>query len=167
MGDPLERLSARPLADIVQWIEPLGEGDELAHAADRIAAAGDGLPVVDSDGRLVGYLTERDLLEALFPAYLQEFRNTEFLTRDFPSLVRKARDAAKTTVADHMSRDPVHIDLDDSESHAAELFLHHGIRSLPVVTNDRRVSGVVRLADMVQSLLQACGALPPQSSTPD
>jgi len=166
MDDSVERLSARPLADIVRRIEPLGEDDELAHAAHRIADAGGGLPVVDADSRLVGYLAERDLLEALFPAYLQDFRNTEFLTRDFPSLVRKARDAAKTTVADHMSRDPVAIDLDGSESHAAELFLHHGIRSLPVVTNDMRVSGVVRLADMVQSLLRACGALPPESSTP-
>lgn len=161
MGDPLERLQPKPLAELVQRVQPLGEGDDLAHAADRIAAAGGGLPVVDADGRLVGYLAERDLLEALFPAYLQQFRNTEFLTRDFPSLVRRAREAAKAAVADHMSRDPVAIDLDDSESHAAELFLHHGIRSLPVVTNDGRVSGVVRLADMVQSLLQACGALPP------
>lgn len=160
MGDALERLQPKPLAELVQRVEPLAESDDLAHAADRIAEAGGGLPVIGADGHLVGYLAERDLLEALFPAYLQQFRNTEFLTRDFPSLVRKARDAARTTVVDHMSRDPVSIDLDDSESHAAELFLHHGIRSLPVVTGDGRVSGVVRLADMVQSLLQACGALP-------
>lgn len=160
MAEPLERLSPRPLADLVRRVQALDERDDLAHAAGRIAEAGGGLPVVDPDGRLVGYLAERDLLEALFPAYLQQFRNTEFLTRDFPSLVRKARDAATTTVADHMSRDPVAIDLDDSESHAAELFLHHGVRSLPVVTGDRRVSGIVRLADMVQSLLKACGALP-------
>ena len=138
--------------------------DDLAQAADRMADAGGGLPVVDAHGLLVGYLAERDLLEALFPPYLQQFRNTEFLIRDFPSLVRRAREAARTTVADHMSRDPVAIDLDDSESHAAELFLHHGIRSLPVVTGDGRVSGVVRVADMVRSLLQACGALPSGSA---
>ena len=160
IGDSLERLQPKPLAELVRRVEPLRERDDLAHAADRIADAGGGLPVVDASGRLVGYLAERDLLEALFPAYLQQFRNTEFLTRDFPSLVRKAREAAQTTVADHMSRDPVAVDLDDSESHAAELFLHHGVRSLPVVTSDRQVSGVVRLADMVQSLLRACGALP-------
>jgi len=166
VGDPLERLQPKPLAELVQRVEPLGEADDLAHAADRMADAGGGLPVVDAGGRLVGYLAERDLLEALFPAYLQQFRNTEFLTRDFPSLVRRARDAASTTVGEHMSRDPVAVDLDDSESHAAELFLHHGIRSLPVVTGDRRVSGVVRLADMVQSLLQACGALPAPGEPP-
>ena len=160
MDDSPGRLPARPLADLVHGVAPLAEGDDLAHAADRIAAAGGGLPVVDSQRRLVGYLAERDLLEALFPPYLSEFHSTEFLTRDFSSLVRRVREAAQTTVAEHMSREPVAIDLDDSESHAAELFLHHGLRSLPVVTREGQVSGVVRLADMVHSLLKACGALP-------
>jgi CBS-domain-containing membrane protein len=160
VADPVERLSPRPLAELVRRVEPLRESDDLAHAADRIAAADGGLPVVDPAGRLVGYLSERDLLEALFPAYLQQFRNTEFLTRDFPSLLRRARAAASTTVANHMSRDPVAVDVDDSESHAAELFLHHGLWSLPVTDPDGRVTGVVRLVDMVHSLLRACGALP-------
>jgi CBS domain-containing protein len=154
-------LSPRPLAELVRRVEPLRETDDLAHGADRLADAGGGLPVVDGGGRLVGYLGQRDLLEALFPAYLQEFRNTEFLTKDFPSLVRKASEAARTAVRDHMTREPLAVDLDDSESHAAELFLHDGVGSLPVVTGDDRVIGVVRLADMIQSLLRACGALPP------
>lgn len=160
MDDAAGRLSPRPLADLVRRVEPLHESDNLAHAAERTAEEGGGLPVVDAGGRLVGYLAERDLLEALFPAYLQQFHHTEFLTRDFPSLVRRAREAAATTVAAHMTRDPVAVDVDASESHAAELFLHHGLRSLPVVTGEGRVTGVVRLADMVQSLLRSCGALP-------
>jgi CBS domain-containing protein len=163
MPETSERLSPRPLAELVRRVEPLRETDGLAHAADRLADAGGGLPVVDGSGRLVGYLAERDLLEALFPPYLQQFRNTEFLTKDFPSLVRKAREAAGTSVGEHMTREPLAVDMDDSESHAAELFLHHGVRSLPVVTSQGHVMGVVRLADMIQSLLRACGALPPAS----
>ncbi len=163
MSDSPDHLSRRPLADLVRRVEPLRETDDLVNAADRLADAGGGLPVVGPTGALVGYLAERDLLEALFPAYLTQFRNTGFLTRDFPSLVRKAREAASTTVADHMSTDPVSVHIDDSESHAAELFLRHGLRSLPVVSAGDRVSGVVRLADMVQSLFRACGALPSEA----
>ena len=107
MDEPLERLSPRPLADWCGGWSPCSESDDLAHAADRIAEAGGGCRWLTATGRLVGYLAERDLLEALFPAYLQQFRNTEFLTRDFPSLVRKARAAAATSVGDHMTRDPV------------------------------------------------------------
>lgn len=164
MDGPESGLSPRPLAELVQRVEPLREDDDLARAADRIAEAGGGLPVADAGGRLAGYIAERDVLEALFPAYLQQFRNTEFLTKDFPSLIRKAREAAATTVAEHMSREPVFVDLDDSESHAAELFLHHDVRSLPVVDASQQVIGVVRLADMIRSLLQACGALPPPAA---
>jgi CBS domain-containing protein len=160
LSDPGRGLSPRPLADLVRRVEPLREADTLARAAERLADAGGGLPVVGADDRLIGYLAERDLLEALFPPYLQQFRSTEFLTRDFPSLVRKARESAETRVRDHMTREPLAVDVDDSESHAAELFLHHGVRSLPVVTGDGRVLGVVRLADMILSLLRACGALP-------
>lgn len=160
MGDPSNGLSPRPLAELVRRVESLRETDDLAHGAERLAEAGGGLPVVGTGDRLVGYLAERDLLEALFPPYLKEFRQTEFLTRDFPSLVRKARAAATTSVAEHMTREPIAVHVDDSESHAAELFLHHGVRSLPVVADDGRVTGVVRLADMLLSLLHACGALP-------
>lgn len=160
MDEQAKRLSPRPLADLVHRVEPLREDDLLAGAVARIAEAGAGLPVVDASGRLVGYLSQRDLLEALFPPYLQELHHTGFLTRDFPSLLRTARAAAQSTVGDHMTRDPVAVDDDDSESHAAELFLHHDLESLPVVTGDGRVVGVVRVADMVQSLIEACGALP-------
>jgi CBS domain-containing protein len=160
MAEPADRLAPRPLADLVRRVEPLRESDDLAHAADRIAAEGGGLPVADGAGRLVGYIAERDLLEALFPAYLKQFKNTEFLTRDFPSLVRRARAGARERVGDHMTREPVSLEADDSESHAAELFLHAGIRSLPVTGHGGRVVGVVRLGDMIHSLLQACGALP-------
>lgn len=160
MDDPESRLEPRPLAALVRPVEPLHEGDPLARAAERIAQAGGGLPVVDDEGLLVGYLAERDLLEALFPAYLQQLHNTSFLTRDFPSLMRTARAAAATTVADHMSREPCSVDADDSESHAAELFLHREQPSIAVVDEAGRVVGVVGVADMVQSLLRAAGALP-------
>lgn len=166
MPVPGERLSPRPLADLVRRVQPLHEDDDLTTAADRIADAGGGLPVVDGDGRLVGYFAERDLLASLFPAYLREFRNTEFLTRDFPSLVRTARAAAATTVGTRMTRDPVAVDMDDSESHAAELFLHHDLRSLAVVGEGGRVTGVLLLADMLQSVLRACGAVPAAGDAP-
>ena len=160
MPDPeLAGLSPRPLEQLILPVLPLRLDDRLAGAAERLAEAGGGLPVVDAEGRLAGYLSERELLAAMFPAYLQELRHTEFLTKDFPSLVRRARDAADKPVGELMDSkgEPVFIDADDSESHAAELFLHERVRTLPVVDAERRVIGVVRAVDVVRSLLRACG----------
>ncbi len=153
------RLSPRPLEELIEPVLPLGLDDTLAHAAERLAGGGGGLPVVDADGRLAGYLSERELLAAMFPPYLQELRHTEFLTKDFPSLVRRARDAADRPVRELMeAKDELaFIDADDSESHAAELFLHERVRTLPVVDGEHRVIGVVRAVDVVRSLLRACG----------
>lgn len=155
MSDP-RTPPQQPLASLVQRVVPLDEHERIAAAAPRIAEAGGGLPVAGPDGRLVGYLSERDMLGALFPAYLAEFRNTAFLTRDFRSLLRHAREGSGHRVADHMTRDPAWVEIDDSESHAAELFLHNGLRSLAVVDAERRVVGVLRLGDLIRALLEAC-----------
>ncbi|MFN8122838.1 MAG: CBS domain-containing protein [Thermoleophilia bacterium] len=154
--NPDPGLPMQPLAELVRHVTPLREDETIADAAPRLAEEGGGLPVADAAGRLVGYLSERDMLTALFPAYLAEFRNTAFLTRDFRSLMRHAAEGAGHRVGDHMSREPACVELDDSESHTAELFIHNGLRTLAVVDADRRVVGLLRLGDLISALLEAC-----------
>lgn len=143
----------RPLATLIRTIEPLRPNDPLALAVRRIAEIG-GLPVADGDGRVVGYLSEGDALRALVPGYLRELRHTGFLTRDFPALLRFARRSAAEPVSEHMTRDVEVLDADDSESHAAEVFLHLGVRALPVVDAEGRLLGVVRIADLTARLVE-------------
>lgn len=154
--DTSPELPMHPLASLIRHEPPLHPDEPLAAAATRVAGAGGGLPVADASGRLIGYLANKDLLGALFPAYLSEFRNTAFLTRDFPAMLRHARQGAATTVGEHMSRDPAYVHDDDSESHAAELFLHTGFGSLAVVDANHHVIGVLRLADLIQAVLEGC-----------
>lgn len=146
----------RPLTTLTRTVEPLRLADTLADAVHRIAESG-GLPVVEDDGRVVGYLSEGDTLRALVPGYLRELRHTGFLTRDFPALLRFARRSAGEPVSTHMTRDVEVLDADDSESHAAEVFLHLGVRSLPVVDADGQLLGVVRLADLTARLIEQAG----------
>lgn len=148
----------RPLAGLVRPVTPLGQDELLADVAARITEAGGGLPVADPDGRLIGYLSERDVLRALFPAYLTEFRRTGFLIRDLHSLLRHAGTAATHRVGNHMQPDPPRVGADDSEAHAGELFLHHGAPSIAVVDADGRVTGMLRPGDLVRAILDACRA---------
>lgn len=157
---PPNGLSPRPLEELVRRVAPARVTDRLGAAANRMVKEGGGLPVADGDGKLVGYLSEHDLIAALFPPYLQEIHHTGFLTRDFDSLIRRAGEAAERPVEEVMTREPEALHVDDSESHAAEVFLHHNVRSLPVVDGGNHVRGVVRIADVIQSLLMACGQGP-------
>jgi CBS domain-containing protein len=140
-------------------VRPLSPGDSLGDAAIRIAQEGVGLPVADAAGRLIGFVTERQLLLALFPPYIVQLRSAGVITRDFPALLRRARAAADRRVEEVMTREPKHLTADDSEAHAAELFLHEGVRTLPVVSGDRLV-GVIKVGDVIGSLLAACGRAP-------
>jgi CBS domain-containing protein len=137
----------------MQRVEPLRHDDTVAHAARRIAEMGSGLPVVDDARRLVGYLGERDLLRAITPGYLRELRDTDFFTRDLSALARCVAKAAPTSVSEHMSPKPAFVDIDDSETHAAELFIHGAVRSLAVVEGDGEVIGILRLGDLIRDLI--------------
>ena len=143
-----------PVLDLLRRVEPLRQDMTITEAAARIAAAGTGLPVADADGKLIGYLGEQDLLQALIPGYLRELHDTDFLTRDLSTLTRCVAAAAETQVSDHMSTEPAYVDTDDSEMHAAELFLHRRVRSLPVVDQTARVQGVLRLGDLIADLMR-------------
>jgi acetoin utilization protein AcuB len=104
------------------------------------------LPVVDDRGRLVGILSDRDVLRSLGP--------------DAPD--KEA--LAAIPAADLMSTDLVTVGPEDSLVTAVKLLLDHGISSLPVLT-DGVLVGILTTTDLyltLQILLQ--GASSPRAS---
>jgi len=137
-------------------VRPLSPDERVADVAERVTEAGGGLPVADAAGRLVGFITDRQLLLALFPPYIVQLRSAGIITRDFPALVRRAGEASERRVEQVMTSHPKYLTTDDSEARAAELFLHEGVRTLPVVAGERLV-GTIHAGDVIGSLLKACG----------
>ncbi|SFD84859.1 CBS domain-containing protein [Roseivivax sediminis] len=76
-------------------------------------------PVLSDDSALIGILTQKDCFRpALHASYYQEW---------------------KGTVADHMTRGAVTVEAGDDLMRAAEMFLEHPHRVLPVVEDDTLV----------------------------
>lgn len=76
------------------------------------------------------------------------------LTHDTTALRRRVAEASGRPVADVMLREPLWVDTDDSEMHAAALFLRSAQTVLPVVdAGDGRVVGVLRLPDLVDDMV--------------
>ncbi|HUJ91384.1 MAG TPA: CBS domain-containing protein [Gaiellaceae bacterium] len=104
----------------VLTVEP---SSSIGEAAEKMNAAGVGAVVVVEDFvRIVGIVTERDLLRAV---------------------ASRAR-AAEARVRQWMTPDPVTIGPETSIEDAAELMFKHNFRHLPVV-KDGRALGIVSL----------------------
>ncbi|MBW1883681.1 MAG: CBS domain-containing protein [Deltaproteobacteria bacterium] len=91
-----------------------------------------GVPVLDSDGRLCGMLTEKDCLKAL---------------------VRQAMDGAPGgTVREFMTASVDSITPATQPLDIAHLFLNRPFRKLPVVDSDGRVIGQVSRRDILRAI---------------
>ena len=108
--------------------------DTLGEAAQKMADEGVGSAVVLDHGRLIGILTERDLLKA----------------------VAGRIHSSEARVREWMTEDPVTAPSDTSAEDAVRTMLEHGFRHLPVVEEGRMV-GVVSLREVVRATVKSGG----------
>lgn len=111
-----------------------------------------GLPVVDDHGRLVGILSEGDLIVRQKPRALPHWWQLFF--DDGERLAREYRKAMGVTVAEAMTAPVIFVSPDASIEKAAALLAERGIRRLPVVA-DGALVGIVSRADLVKALVSS------------
>jgi CBS domain-containing protein len=105
--------------------------DTLGEAAEKMAGRGVGAALVMDFGRLIGILTERDLLAA----------------------VAGRVQASEARVREWMTENPVTVPQATSIGRAGSIMVTHGFRHLPVVDGDRTI-GIVSLRDVVHSVVR-------------
>jgi CBS domain-containing protein len=115
-----------------------------------------GVPVVE-DGRLVGIVTENDLVlqgddESLhLPHYFELFGGVVFL-EPLQHLEDRLRKAFATKVSDMMTKDVDTIAPAAGVHEAARVISHTGHNRLPVVDDEGRLVGVVTRVDTLAAL---------------
>ncbi|MGD9762207.1 MAG: CBS domain-containing protein [Candidatus Binatia bacterium] len=116
------------LSDIMtRDVEVLSPDDRLDEAARRMKALDVGLmPVCDGD-RLLGMLTDRDITVRAVSA---------------------GRAPRETAVVDIMTADVVYCFEDQDVEEAARLMHDAQIRRLPILNRNKRLTGIVALADL-------------------
>jgi CBS domain-containing protein len=100
-------------------------------------------PVVDSDGKVVGVVSEADMLAKEALDFGGQGRASGFLRH-----LEKDK-AAGITAANLMTRPPVTVGPHDSVSDAARLMYARRVKRLPVVDDDGRLVGIVSRADVL------------------
>ncbi len=108
-------------------VEP---GLGLQAVAERMVAKDVGAVLVIEHGRLVGILTERDIMRAVAGGITDE-----------------------TLVSDWMTRDPETMEPDETTRQAAVLMIHGGFRHMPIVDGDE-VVGMLSIRDLMRIVLE-------------
>jgi CBS domain-containing protein len=118
------------MQDAVTTCTPRTDGSTLAGLMTRRNFGS--LPVVDSDGALIGIVSEYDLLQAMI----------------------EGRDLRKILATEIMSAHPVSVTEDQTLAQVADLFQDRYITRVPVVRNQKLV-GILARRDLLFGYLKA------------
>ena len=112
--------------------------ESAATAARRMRDFRVGCVVVVRDGRPVGIVTDRDLAVRV---------------------VAEGRDAERTLVSEIVTYEATTVPREAGVETAVRLMSERGVRRLPIVTDDGRVTGIVTADDLTVLLTGLLGAL--------
>ena len=111
-----------------------------------------GLPVLDSNGSVVGLITNRDLIRAAMPDYKSLISNLA-LTYEAAPFENLLRQEDRITVKELMSTNVYAVEEDASVVEVAAVMLFKDIRRVPVVRNNKLV-GLVVISDIVSKIIR-------------
>ncbi len=120
------------LADKGHEVWSVAPDDSVYHALEQLADKGIGaLCVVDADGQLVGFFSERDYAR---------------------KVILKGKDSVNTPVAEIMARELVTVTPETTVDECMNLMTDHKIRHLPVL-DDGSLVGLVSIGDLVKHII--------------
>lgn len=151
---------AKTAADIMDADVPgLGPQDDARRAVELLAEREIGaLPVVNSENRVIGIVSESDLVlgEEEADLHLPNFINIMggvVFTESMKGFEKKLNKAFATNVRDLMSDDPVVARTDDGVEKVARLIAESHHNHIPVVDGEGKFAGMVTRADALAALL--------------
>jgi CBS-domain-containing membrane protein len=128
----------------VAWVKKDASFRDMAAALREFRVSG--FPVVDDDGKVIGVVSEADLLA-------KEALDSE--PQWMPGMIagrlrRKEHEKARgTTASDVMTSPPVTVTPDDTIERTARLMCTRKVRRVPVVDPDGRLIGIVSRSDLL------------------
>lgn len=117
-----------------------------------------GLPVVDDNGKLIGIISETDLMwqetGVTPPAYIM-FLDSVIYLQNPATYERDLHKALGQTVGEVMSKDPITIAPDKSLRDAAKLMHDKNIHRLPILDSEGQVIGILTRGDIIRAMASA------------
>lgn len=106
------------------------------------------IPIVDEEEKVIGYISEKDLIKAALPGYFEMLHTTSFIP-DLNQISKKLAQIADDPVEKYMQHNAIVVTEDDDDLQAADLIIRKGTKSLPVVDSEGRLVGKVKRIDLL------------------
>ena len=110
------------------------------------------IPIVDEEERVIGYISEKDLIKAALPGYFEMLHTTSFIP-DLNQISKKLAQIADDPIEKYMQHNVIVVTEDDDDLQAADIIIRKGTKSLPVVDSEGRLVGKVKRIDLLHHLL--------------
>lgn len=150
---------SKTVADVMTTNPSVVQPDTYLKEAIKLLAEQEisGLPVVNDEGKLVGVLSETDLMWQETgvdpPPYLMFLDSVIYLQNPakYDQLLHKA---LGQTVGEVMSDRPISVTGDRALKEAAQLMHRRKVRRLPVVDETDQVVGIITRGDIVRAMAE-------------
>lgn len=112
-----------------------------------------GLPVVDEEFRVVGFLSENDVIKGALPSYFSLLQSASFIpdTHQFVQRLSKIKDER---VSQYMIKPAICLKQDDTVIYAADLLIKNNLKVLPVVDEEHKLVGIVNRIFLIHAATQ-------------
>lgn len=115
-----------------------------------------GLPVIGSDGRLLGMFTEKEILGYILPSYIQKVGR--FIYEENPkSTKKKFLELGGVKVSQLMRKEVVVVGEDTTLCEVARIMLTQRTRRIPIVDKGGKVAGIVSRYDVLRAFIKEAG----------
>jgi CBS domain-containing protein len=111
-----------------------------------------GVPVVDADGYLTGFISDGHLLASALPKYMAQMEDLSFISESGDAWVHYLAESADRPVSEVMSREVSSVKSGTSEVAVAHKMVHDGASSVMVTENGKLV-GIVNRLDLYAAVV--------------
>ncbi|MDO8885483.1 CBS domain-containing protein [Candidatus Oleimmundimicrobium sp.] len=110
-----------------------------------------GIPVVDDEGKIIGYISEKDIIESAFPALGM---GTDMLfVRNWAKNFLRLSQVGESLVRDYMTREPVCVTEEASDFEIVEKMITNHRKVLPVI-RDGKLVGIITRSNLTRALME-------------
>jgi len=112
-----------------------------------------GMPVVDEEMRILGYISENDVVNAVIPSYFGMLQSASFIP-DTNQLKKKLYLIKDEPISKYMAKSVISVKENDTLLHASDLLIRHKFFSLCVVDEEERLTGLVNRSRILLGVLK-------------